>query len=62
MDPADQILSEVLDGMANAHGEQPAILFQEQELTYEAVRQEVDQLAGGLAALGLARTGMTLPR
>ncbi len=55
MDPLLQTLNDVLDRMAASQGQRPAVLFQDQELTYGELRRDADRLAGGLAALGLAK-------
>lgn len=56
MDPLQQkTLSDVLDGMAASQGERPAVLCQDQGLSYGELRRDADRLAGGLAALGLAK-------
>jgi fatty-acyl-CoA synthase len=55
MDPLHQTLNDVLDRMAASQGERPAILFDGQGLTYSELRRDANCLAGGLAALGLAK-------
>jgi fatty-acyl-CoA synthase len=50
-----ETLSHVLDSMAASQGERPAVLFQDQELTYRELPLDANRLAGGLAAAGLAK-------
>ena len=40
---------------AAVHGDAPAVIQGERELTFRALRRRVDALAGGLAALGLVK-------
>jgi len=55
MDPLHQTLNDVLDCLAASQGQRPAVLFQDQGLTYSELQRDANRLAGGLAALGLAK-------
>jgi fatty-acyl-CoA synthase len=64
MDPLHDTVIDVLDAMAASHGERPAVLFRDQELTYRELQRDADRLAGGLAACGLTtgdRVAVWLP-
>lgn len=53
IDPLNTTLGQALDAAAAAHGSRSALIAGEQELTYAALAERVDRLAGGLAELGL---------
>lgn len=55
IDPLRHTLAEVLDRMAAACADRPALFVRERALTYAELRQAADRLAGGFAALGLAK-------
>ena len=57
MDPLHDTVIDVLDAMAASHGERPAVLFRDRELTYRELQRDADRLAGGLAACGLTAGG-----
>ncbi|MFA5027218.1 MAG: AMP-binding protein [Candidatus Methylomirabilota bacterium] len=64
MDPHWQTLNELLDGVADLHGDRPAVLFRDEGATFRELRRDASRLAGGLAALGLAageRVAVWLP-
>src|SRR5512135_840797 len=64
MDPLHDTVIDVLDAMAASHGERPAVLFRDRELTYRELQRDADRLAGGLAACGLTagdRVAVWLP-
>lgn len=55
MDPFHDTVNCVLDAMAASQGERPAVLFQDQGLTYGEIQRDANRLAGGLAACGLTK-------
>jgi fatty-acyl-CoA synthase len=55
MDPYHATVNCVLDAMVASQGERPAVLFQDQGLTYRELQRDANRLAGGLAACGLTK-------
>jgi long-chain acyl-CoA synthetase len=47
------LVDDLLDHASEAHGERPALVHGDERLTYAALRERVDRVAGGLAARGL---------
>ncbi|PQD95158.1 long-chain fatty acid--CoA ligase [Pradoshia eiseniae] len=48
-------LYDLLEKSARQYPEQPCIIFEDKEWSYETVKQQADKLAGGLQSLGLAK-------
>ena len=48
-----ELVGDLLDRASEAHGERPALVHGDERLTYAALRERVDGVAGALAARGL---------